>query len=143
MSTNNVLVAFDESEGAQRALEIAADLVRVNPEAHLDIVYVAPVPLLDEEQIKSFKDIVDMMISDGENLLSSAAAKLDDSLAGRIDSLLLTGANPATEILKLVEQRHYDLLVIGNRGLSGIKEYLGSVSHKVLNGSHTSVLIAK
>ena len=34
-------------------------------------------------------------------------------------------------------------MVIGSRGLSGIKAYLGSVSHKVLNGSKVSVLIAK
>ena len=47
------------------------------------------------------------------------------------------------EIIKLIEKGGYDLMVIGSRGLSGIKAYLGSVSHKVLNGSKVSVLIAK
>ena len=58
-------------------------------------------------------------------------------------SLLLTGANPATEIVKLVDQRSYDHLIVGNRGLSGLKEYMGSVSHKVLHASKIPVLIAK
>ena len=57
--------------------------------------------------------------------------------------MLITGTNPATEIVKLIDQGDYDLVVIGNRGLSGMKEYMGSVSHKVLHGSSVPVLIAK
>ena len=61
----------------------------------------------------------------------------------RADALLLTGVNPANELIKLIKERDYDLVIIGNRGLSGVQEYLGSVSHKVLHGSPVSVLIAK
>ncbi|MFR5195727.1 MAG: universal stress protein [Eggerthella lenta] len=32
---------------------------------------------------------------------------------------------------------------MGNRGLSGLKEYMGSVSHKLLHASPIPVLIAK
>ena len=55
----------------------------------------------------------------------------------------MTGVSPATEIIRLVEQNDYDVIVIGNRGLNGIKEYMGSVSHKVLHGVQIPVLIAK
>ena len=48
MAVNKLLVAFDESEGADRALAMAASLAAVNPEAHVDVVYVVPIPLLDE-----------------------------------------------------------------------------------------------
>lgn len=143
MAVNKLLVAFDESEGAERALEMAASLAKTNPEAHVDIVYVVPIPLLDETQMANFKDILDMMISDGEDLLADAEQKMGDDVAARTDSLLLTGTNPATEIVKLIDQRSYDLLVVGNRGLSGLKEYMGSVSHKVVNGAKVPVLIAK
>ena len=64
-------------------------------------------------------------------------------VADRTNTLIITGTNPATEIIKLLDKDEYDLMVIGSRGLSGIKAYLGSVSHKVLNGSKISVLIAK
>ena len=138
MAVNKLLVAFDESEGADRALAMAASLAAVNPEAHVDVVYVVPIPLLDETQMANFKDILDMMISDGED-----EQKMGEDVAARTDSLLLTGTNPATEIVKLIGQRDYDLLIVGNRGLSGLKEYMGSVSHKLLHASPIPVLIAK
>lgn len=143
MAMDKLLVAYDESEGGDRALAIAADLARVNPQAHVDIVYVIPIPLLDEAQMANFKEILDMMIEDGEDMVAQAQEKMGADLEGRVDSLLLTGTNPATEIVKLVDQRSYDLLIVGNRGLSGLKEYMGSVSHKVLHASKIPVLIAK
>ena len=50
MAANKILVAYDESEVATRALKMAADLAVHNPEAHVDVVYVIPIPLLDESQ---------------------------------------------------------------------------------------------
>ena len=143
MKINKVLVAVDESEGAKRALEVAEALAAPDPEMHLDLVYVVPIPLLDESQTASFKEILDMMISDGEDVLAKMEEDMTDDVAARTETLLLTGVNPATEIIKLTEQRAYDLVVIGNRGLSGLKEYMGSVSHKVVNGTKVPVLIAK
>lgn len=143
MAINNILVAVDKSEGAKCALELAAALAEPSSTTHLDLVYVVPIPLLDESQTVSFKEILDMMISDGEDILADMKDGLDDAVAERTGMLLLTGTNPATEIVKLAEQRPYDLVVIGNRGLSGLKEYMGSVSHKVLHGSPVPVLIAK
>ena len=55
----------------------------------------------------------------------------------------MTGVSPATELVKLIEQRNYDLVIIGNRGLSGVQEYMGSVSHKVLHGSTVPVLVVR
>ena len=143
MAADKMLVAFDESEGSRRALKVAADLLAANANAHADVVYVVPIPLLDDNQMESFKDILDMMVSDGEDLLGEAMSSMGDDVSERVDSLLMTGTNPANEILKLLDQRDYDLVVIGNRGLSGLKEYTGSVSHKVLAGSKIPVLIAK
>ncbi len=143
MAADKMLVAFDESEGSRRALKAAADLLAANANAHADVVYVVPIPLLDDSQMESFKDILDMMVSDGEDLLGEAMSSMGDVVSDRVDSLLMTGTNPANEILKLLDQRDYDLVVIGNRGLSGLKEYTGSVSHKVLAGSKIPVLIVK
>ncbi|HIW75597.1 MULTISPECIES: universal stress protein [Gordonibacter] len=143
MEIKKIAVAVDESEGSKRALELAAALAAPNPAIHLDLVYVVPIPLLDESQTASFKDILDMMIADGEGVLADMEEEMGEAVVDRTDTLLLTGTNPATEIIKLLEQRDYDMVVIGSRGLSGLKEYMGSVSHKVLNGSPVPVLIAK
>lgn len=142
MAVTNLLVAIDASEDANKALDMAAGIAEPNPEAHIDVVTVVPIPLLDDRQMVNFKEILDMMIADGEDLLAKAVGRLG-AVADRTDTLIVTGQNPANEIIKLVDQRDYDLVVIGSRGLSGLKEYLGSVSHKVLHGSKAPVLIAK
>ena len=123
MSMNKVLAAVDATDGGRKALELAISVTENNPDAVIDLVYVVPIPLLDDSQMTSFRSILDA--------------------TDRLNPLLITGTNPATEIVKLIDQGDYDLVVIGNRGLSGMKEYMGSVSHKVLHGSSVPVLIAK
>ena len=141
MAVDKMLVAFDESEGSKKALKTASELAAANPNAHIDLVYVVPIPMLNSDQMASFQSILDLMISDGEDLLAAAANDMGDDVSARTDSLLLPGTTPASEILRLADQRDYDMIVIGNRGLSGLKEYTGSVSHKVLAGAKVPVLV--
>ena len=56
---------------------------------------------------------------------------------------MLNGTDPAIEISKLADQDSYDMVVIGSRGLGGIKGYLGSVGHKLLRICSKPVLVAK
>ena len=142
MAIEKILVAVDGSEGSDRALEMAQSVAAPNPDTQVDLVYVVPIPLLDDNQAANFKSILDMMVADGRELLIEARDKMPE-VADRTNTLIITGTNPATEIIKLLDKDEYDLMVTGSRGLSGIKAYLGSVSHKVLNGSKISVLIAK
>ncbi len=121
---------------------MAKEVALPNPETQVDLVYVVPIPLLDDNQAANFKSILDMMVADGKELLAESEDKIPE-LTDRIETLIITGTNPATEIIKLIDKGGYDLMVIGSRGLSGIKAYLGSVSNKVLNGSSISVLVAK
>lgn len=52
--------------------------------------------------------------------------------------------DPAEEIVKLAEEGKFDLIVMGFRGLTGIKRYLlGSVSRKVVDHASCSVMIVK
>ncbi|ABB14618.1 universal stress protein [Carboxydothermus hydrogenoformans] len=47
-------------------------------------------------------------------------------------------------MVNLAEEEGYDLIVLGARGLSGIKRYLlGSVSEAVVRLAHCPVLIVK
>ncbi|MGI6045631.1 MAG: universal stress protein [Eggerthellaceae bacterium] len=142
MALQKILVPIDQSDGARRAVQVATELAQLSTDVHLDIVHVVPIPVLSNQQTESFQEILDMMIEDGKELLSHAA---DDASAvvDQIDTMLLTGTDPALELMKLVEQRSYDLVVIGNRGLSGLKEYTGSVSLKLMHGTQTSILIAR
>lgn len=142
MSLNKVLAAVDATDGGKKALDLAVNVTENNPDATVDVVYVVPIPLLDDSQMTSFRSILDMMMDDGKTLLEGLVDECEEA-ADRLNPLIITGTNPATEIVKLIDQGDYDLVVIGNRGLSGMKEYMGSVSHKVLHGSSVPVLIAK
>jgi nucleotide-binding universal stress UspA family protein len=48
------------------------------------------------------------------------------------------------EIIDFVKQNKYDLIVMGSRGLGGVKEaLLGSVSNAIVHKSHVPVLVVK
>ena len=56
---------------------------------------------------------------------------------------LLEG-RPADKIIETAKLESFDLIVIGSRGLGGIKEiFLGSVSDRVADEAHCPVLIVK
>ena len=58
--------------------------------------------------------------------------------------LIVKTGDPANEILTVAEEGTYDLIIMGNRGLSRFsKTFLGSVSNKILNHAKTDVLIVK
>jgi len=51
---------------------------------------------------------------------------------------------PATEILEFATKNDIDYIVMGSRGLSGVKKFLmGSISTRVMEHSDCSVLIVK
>jgi nucleotide-binding universal stress UspA family protein len=56
---------------------------------------------------------------------------------------MMQGA-PAEVILDYTKKNHNDLIVIGSRGLGGIREFvLGSVSHNVVQHARIPVLVVK
>lgn len=144
MALEKILVAYDGSEAASAALDLAADIGAGNDEIGIDIVNVVAIPLLSDEQLVSFASVLELMERDAEALLSDAVARLDErDIDNDVETYILNGTDAATEIAKLAEQDGYDIVIIGSRGLGGIKGYLGSVGHKLLSICSKPVLIAK
>lgn len=145
MALEKVLVAFDGSESSKKALTLAADIVRTDADIRLDVANVVAIPRLSDEQYISFASVLEMMEEDAEKLLDEAleALESDEEFENEVQTLLMKGVDPASEIAKLTEMEGYDIIVIGSRGLAGLKEYMGSVSHKLLNISKTPVLVVK
>ncbi|MEG1425527.1 MAG: universal stress protein [Raoultibacter sp.] len=142
MAQKNILVAFDGSDLSVKALEMGIEYARFNPEIHLDVAYVVPIPMLPEIDQEHLADLIEMIAEDGRKILYQAQDLLGD-LTERSETLLVKGTDPASELLKLIDVNDYYLVIVGSRGLSGIKGYLGSVSHKVLHNADIPVLIAK
>jgi nucleotide-binding universal stress UspA family protein len=140
MAFNKVLVAYDGSDYARSALEVAKEMAQLNSAVRIDISYVVPIPLLTGMGSDNIQEIIDMMMEDGKQLLIEARDVFQD-VEDQITTLLLKGTSPASELIKLIELKKYDLIIIGSRGLSGIRERFGSVSYKILHNAEIPVLV--
>jgi 3-phenylpropionate/trans-cinnamate dioxygenase ferredoxin reductase component len=82
----------------------------------------------------------------GDPLLGAIA--LEDTAAIRPEGVdlspVVVDGDPAEELVRIAESEGVDLVVVGNRGLSGTRRFfLGSVPNKVAHYASTDVLIVK
>jgi nucleotide-binding universal stress UspA family protein len=143
----SIVVGTDGSETAGKAVKEAADLA-ASVGAAMNIVS-AYVPVsnqrLREEAREAPEDIqwqvtpredVDAMLSEAEETVQSAGVKEVHTHAREGD--------PADAILDVAEEQNADLIVVGNKGMSGAKRFLlGSVPNKVSHHAPCSVLIVR
>jgi nucleotide-binding universal stress UspA family protein len=70
----------------------------------------------------------------------ASAIAQDESVKCEIHSV---PGDPCDALISIAEQVHADLLVVGNRGMTGLKRFvLGSVPNKISHHAPCSVLIA-
>jgi nucleotide-binding universal stress UspA family protein len=121
-----ILVATDRSREAQLAATTAADLAKsTNSELH--IVHVGFEQSRDEAQ-KELDTEVDMMRQSG---------------AKEIQAHLEFG-RPDTAIIHLAEELRAGLIVMGSRGLWGVRRALmGSISDSVVRHAHCPVMVVR
>jgi len=123
-----ILVAVDGSESSQHALDHAAPLARAFG-AKVLVLTVAEDEWDHEDRKAAARKIVNEAIS---------AA----SLEGVETVPLVAFGEPEDQIVEIAEDQEADLIVVGNRGLSGLRSFLlGSVSYKVARSAHRPVLI--
>ena len=137
----NILIAYDGSEHARKAVKIARELIREqNQEVMFRIVTVMDSPPweMGEPYLSEF---IGQRTNEGEKLIQEAAASMSDD--SEIHSELLFGS-PADCILQVAETRNCDLIVMGTRGLGVLQGILlGSQTQKVISHAHCPVLVVK
>ena len=142
----SIVVGTDGSDTATQAVRQAVDLA-VSLGAALDVVSAyEPVPSqrLREERRDAPEDL-QWAISPREDVdatLEAAAAIARD--AGVEVNVYPRQGDPADAILDVAEEREADLVVVGNKGMTGAKRFLlGSVPNKVSHHAPCSVLIIR
>jgi nucleotide-binding universal stress UspA family protein len=139
----SILVPVDGSSHAKRALAEAVDLARSSG-ASLTVMTSAPdLPswLLSGGPVdaSTAQTLLDENDREHQTLLRDAAAALPESM--KAEMVLARGA-PGRAIVEQVRSGGHDLVVMGTRGLAGVKSMLlGSVSHFVLQESGVAVLV--
>ena len=156
-NARSIIVGTDGSEPADAALRQAIDLAsREGARLHLVTAYPDPQMLRERTTIwtNDPKGVIDSGRSaDGAHVIVDlrevAEALLDraarDALSKGVEvETHVREGQPAEVILEVANQEHADLIVVGSRGLTGIKRYLlGSVSSKVSEHAPCSVMIVR
>jgi nucleotide-binding universal stress UspA family protein len=138
----SIAVAIDGSDSADRALESATSLAKL-ASAVLTIVGVAQAPVLYGGAGGAAVQILGAMRKDTEALLKKAADRARAAGVGSVSTEVREGL-VVEELLRFLEERNPDLLVMGARGLSATGRLLvGSVSDGVVHHAHCSVLIVR
>jgi nucleotide-binding universal stress UspA family protein len=143
---SSIVVGTDGSETAGKAVLQATELARqVGAKVNLVSAY-EPVSgqRLREERREVPKDM-EWMVNpreDVEATLKDAAEKLEGA-GVEVDTFAREG-DAADAILDVAEETHADLIVVGNKGMTGTKRFLlGSVPNKVSHHAPCSVLIIR
>lgn len=141
---SKILVAYDGSELAKKALQMAIKYSQENPDIGLEIVHVYQIPTVAIGE-GVYTPSAQAAMNYFENA-QKVVAEAEEIVSGTIKNFKITlnEGNIARNLLDHASNTGCDLILIGSRGLSGIKEYfLGSVSHNVVQKSKVPVLIVK
>jgi len=141
MFCTKILVAYNESDLAKKALETAAKLARGDESIEIHVLHVTEFQY-EPYIVGNVWDLLDeSMQKHAEKVLEGAR----EQLAGVQNPVLTFSERGVAShvILEHAREHGCDLIVMGSRGLTGIREFLGSVSHYVVQHSPVPVLIVK
>jgi nucleotide-binding universal stress UspA family protein len=141
---SRIAVAYDHSYLGQKALETAMKLAEQDSRIELDVITVVHYsPAADMFTTYATPGSLRQdFLANAKRIMDEVKEKLD-VLPNRTRTIILEG-DPAGMIIEFVRQNNSDLLVMGSRGLSGMKElFLGSVSHHVVQKSPCPIYIVK
>jgi nucleotide-binding universal stress UspA family protein len=135
----SILVAWDGSRHARRALSEAIDIAQTQGSRLTLLTVAAPIhvwagpyvpPVPEDELARAAERIAE----EGEELVPDGIPVSSRTAAGP----------PGPELLKRTEAAGHDLIVMGSRGRGAVRSaVLGSVSHYVLNHARVPVLIVR
>ncbi len=141
-----ILVPLDGSvpslDAAKQAIEIAAALGSQVTFLHVLPTLGSYINLPRLYASESYSQLLQEFNAQGEAILDNALKEIDTKGVS-VDRKLDSG-DPAMRILEVTREDNYDLIIIGNRGLTGAKEVLmGSVSSKIADHAPCPVLIVR
>lgn len=135
----HILVALDFSETAPVVCERGKDLAD-RYGADLTLLHVVEsLPIVDS----TYGPVMPFEIDLTEQMVEAARARMDQ--AGQEFQVpdgrrLIELGSPKTEIVRIAQERHADLIVLGSHGRHGVKLLLGSTAASVIHHARCDVL---
>ena len=143
----SIVVGTDGSDTARKAVQEAADLAS-QLGAGMDIVS-AYAPVSNQrlrEEARQAPEDMQWMVTPREDVDAKLreAQELAEGAGVKQVTVHAREGDPADAILDVAEEQRSDLIVVGNRGMTGAKRFLlGSVPNKVSHHAPCSVLIVR
>lgn len=128
-----IVVGYDGSSGAQRALSYARE--RSEPDGRVVVVYAFSPPPAWNGTPYYERTLIDQQ-SHGRSVLES----LDGRLPNSVWTALVQGP-PAEALIRVAQARKADEIVVGSRGLGRLRGALDSVSHALLHEADRPVVV--
>jgi nucleotide-binding universal stress UspA family protein len=143
MDNTPILICYDGSPGAVRAIEAAATLLGPRRAVILDV---AP-PITPAESMATLSPLVpgaafEQLNTTDASLLAARGVELARSSGFDAEARGALGAPTWEGVVDVADELDAAVIVIGSRGLSGLREVLdGSLSHQVAEHAGRPVLI--
>lgn len=132
-----VLVGADDSATARRAVEAACEICAMSKGTLHILTAFEQLSTVGASSTHEFKNVITE--DDGQALLQTL------SFIAKKHNVepVLHGAkgDPADILIAKADEVGADLIVVGNRGMKGVRRVLGSVPNSVAHGAACSVLI--
>ena len=138
-SNKKILVPLDGSANSFRGLDRAIFLAR---QYHASITGLHVVPMMKPKANAPISSMEKIFLDNAAQLMSRAKTKAAKNGVLFFDRILY--GECGDEIVRFAKRHNVDMIVIGSRGQSEVKEFfMGSTSNYVLHKSPIPVLIVK
>ncbi len=148
MKYTNILVPYDRSESAKRALSTALEIAADEDGAHVTVFFASPVPEFESAQFLAAENMSGVVRIPPEELAAMQKEYLDyergllvDDLKDFVGEAVLSCADAFR--IAVGQGKPSKAIVMGCRGLNAVAGMLGSVSYAVLRNASCPVLIEK
>ena len=139
MNIKKILVPLDGSQNSMRGLNEAIYFAR---QCHATITGLYVIPLSKPETNSQISYIEKHLLVNASKFMSKAKKRAAQNGIDFSDELIY--GDEGEKIINYANSKKFDIIVIGSRGMSSIKEtFLGSTSNYVLHKSKIPVLIVK
>ena len=141
-----ILAAIDGSDPAKHALNFAAELAEENG---AELVVLAVIPQIhayfsEDVELDYYPQLQEDMKKSYEDMLQKTVEELGRVHQNLKLAKMLKNGNPAKIIVETAGRQGVDLIIIGNRGTSGVLSWmLGSTGRNVVEACTVPVLVVK
>ncbi len=139
-----ILVCIDGSLQSEKALNKAIELstgCKIS-EVSLIHVYESFQRTYSVEDLERLQEMQTKVFEQRKQMMEEAAVQFKEH--GIDVEMIIEEGHPSRTISKVADDGNFDMVILGNRGLGGLKKiFLGSVSNAVIQETKASVLVVK